>query len=116
MRTQIQEPAAAASIGRDGLLFLRCFHKLASLALELRRPLWPFRPKIHTLHHLILDMVQASRDQTPSFNALAVSCSQSEDFIGRTALLSRRVSATTSQSRVLQRWLAGASIQWLRSS
>ena len=113
--SQTQEPATAASIARDGLLFLQCFHKLASLALRLRRPLWPFRPKIHSLHHLVLEMLEASRDQKDSLNALAFSCSQSEDFIGRTALLSRRVCATTSQSRVLQRWMAGAAIQWMRS-
>ena len=97
---------------KEGYKFMRCYRKLASMAFTLRKPLWPYRPKIHVLHHFIADMDQACRKNAAALNVLAFSCSASEDFIGRTALLSRRVASGNAHNRVLQRWLAGAMQQW----
>ncbi|CAE7244235.1 UPF1 [Symbiodinium sp. CCMP2592] len=115
MDSELHEPPEVAPIVADGFRFLRCYSKLATLALAQGKPLWPYRPKIHVLHHFIIDMKQACDMGTPALNPLSVSCSQAEDFIGRTALLSRRVAANTAQGRVLQRWLAGAMQQWVRA-
>ena len=94
------------------MLFLKTYSKLAELALAASRPLFTYRPKIHFLHHVILELEAARLKRVAGLNPLSVSCSAAEDFIGRTALLSRRVSAMTCETKVLQRWLAGAMVQW----
>ena len=81
--------------------------KLATESHALSRPLFAYKPKAHYLHHVVLRLRQASLDRTLAWNPLTYSCANSEDFIGRTSLLSRRVAATKCEFRVLQRYLAG---------
>ena len=107
-----QEPADAKRIVNAGMTFLQSYAMLATLAYRAGRPLWTFRPKIHYFHHILLDLHSAAQRNVPQMNVLAASCSASEDFIGRTCLVSRRVAATTAETRVLQRWLAGAMGIW----
>ena len=111
-----QEPADTAPIVQAGKLFLKTYVRLASRALKLARPLFIFRPKIHYLEHIIIDLEDAMKKNVPAFNPLSYSCSTAEDFIGRACLLSRRVAAVTNERRVLQRWLAGAMSKWKAAS
>lgn len=97
-----------------GMHFLRCYSKLASKALELERPLFVYKPKIHYFHHILIDLQCVLQRGGKPLNPLAYSCAMAEDFIGRASLLSRRVSPVTTQWRVLQRYLAGAFDIWHR--
>ena len=109
-----KEIEAATKIFKSGMYFLRCYSKLATTAIDLGRPLWVYKPKIHYFHHCLLDIkVVLDRGAKP-LNALAYSCAMAEDFIGRASFLSRRVSSRTTQLRVLQRYLAGAFDVWKR--
>ena len=99
-----------------GLTFLKAYSKLATAAHALLRLLWVFKPKIHYFHHLMLDMKSNIINGNKPINCLAFSCSQAEDFIGRTSLLSRRVSAMTTETRVLQRYLIAAFVAWGNST
>lgn len=60
-------------------------------------------PKGHYLHHQFLSMLHASQNGEWTLNILTFSNQLSEDFVGKPARLSRRVSAKTASLRVLQR-------------
>ena len=94
------------------MTFLRSYSKLAGLGLQMERPLFVFRPKIHYFHHVLLEMRHFASQGYKCLNPISYSCSQAEDFIGRTSLISRRVAATHSERRVLQRYLAGVFDVW----
>ena len=110
-----KEPDAARPIVAAGMSFLRSYSHLAALALEAKRPLFKLAPKIHYLHHIILEIEKARTQGYAALNPMSYSCSSAEDFIGRVSLLGRRVAAVSANRRTLQRWLAGAMGQWARS-
>lgn len=110
-----KEVSSAKKIVDSAMTFLKGYSKLASLSVAIPRPLFVFRPKIHYFHHMVLQMSSTVRQNSKPLNPLAYSCSQAEDFIGRASLLSRRVSALTTETRVVQRYLAAAYTAW-RSS
>ena len=107
-----KEPSTGRRIFAAGMGFLKGYSKLATLAFQAKRPLWAYKPKLHYFHHIILQLGNDSAAGRKSMNCLAYSCSQAEDFIGRTSLLSRRTAAKTGQKRTLQRYLAGALQIW----
>lgn len=102
----------AQKIVEAGMHFLKCYSKLAGLALAAQRPLWGFRPKIHYYHHILVEMQTVLNRSGKPLNPLAYSCAMAEDFIGRAAMLSRRTHATTCEKRVIQRYLAAACAVW----
>ena len=110
-----KEPAATELIVSHGMKFFKAYAHLARLALQQSRPLWKYSPKIHYFHHLVLQMEEARAKGYAALNPLSFSCSAAEDFIGRVSLVSRRVAAVKAETRVLQRWLAGAMFQWNKS-
>ncbi len=87
-------------IAELGFKFLRRYSSMATLAKNRRESFFILQPKIHVLHHFLFDLHVASQKKIPAMNPLAKSCQQSEDFIGRPARLSRRV---TAQRPVLHR-------------
>lgn len=111
-----QEVDTATKIVDAGLTFLKAYAKLASEAHKAGRPLWVYKPKIHYFHHILHDMKAAISKGHKPLNPLAFSCAMAEDFIGRTSLLARRVSAMTTETRVLQRYLLAAFVAWGNSS
>ena len=100
------------SVATSGKHFLKCYAKLASMALQIERPLWVFRPKLHCFDHLILEIKSVVDRGGHPLNPLAYSCAMAEDFIGRASMLSRRASAMTCEKRVIQRYLAAANAVW----
>ena len=110
-----KEVSSAKKIVDSAMTFLKGYSKLAGLSLALSRPLFVFRPKIHYYHHIVLEMRSTVTQNKKPLNPLAYSCSQAEDFIGRASLLSRRVSALTTETRVVQRYLAAAYTAWKSS-
>ena len=87
------EPAKAKLVSELGFKFLRRYSELATLAKTRGECLFVYQPKIHILHHFMVDLMESSSRNVASMNPLARSCQQSEDFIGRPARLSRRVTA-----------------------
>ena len=107
-----QDPTEAGQIADLAMRFLWLYVKLATVSASRDRNLFAFRPKGHYFHHMFLTLRAASLSGHDSLNPLTFSCSSAEDFIGRTSMLSRRVNARTVQTRVLERYLAGASYIW----
>ena len=112
IRIYSQDPTEAGQIADRAMRFMWLYVKLATVSAERGRHLFAFRPKGHYFHHLILRLRAASLSGHPCLSPLAYSCSAAEDFIGRASMLSRRVNARTVQTRVLERYLAGASYVW----
>ena len=94
------EPERCKYCAELGLKFLRRYSQMATLAKSQGRHLFSLQPKIHVLHHFVLQLWDAHVRGVKMLNILATSCQPSEDFIGRPSRLSRRV---TSQSPVLHR-------------
>lgn len=103
------EPQEAYLISELGFKFLRRYCQMASLSKRLGKSYFIFQPKIHVLHHFLVDLHAASQRNIASVNPLAKSCQQSEDFIGRPARLSRRVTAQKPVlHRIMDRYLQSA--------
>ena len=103
-------PAACAKLQvKSGLAFIRGYAWNANFCMERSVSGFRLRPKLHYMHHLILE-TQQQLDQGAQFalsSALWL-CESNEDFIGRLARVSRRVSARTSALRTTQRYLVKA--------
>ena len=94
------EPSECKLVAELGLKFLRRYAQLASLAKSRSKCLFVLQPKIHCLHHFMIDLWRAYENNVPWMNPLGKSCQPSEDFIGRPSRLARRV---TAQKPVLHR-------------
>ena len=103
------EPGECKLVAELGFLFLRRYSQMATMAKQMRRCLFIFQPKIHLLHHFMVDLHQAHQRGVCGVNPLGTSCQPSEDFIGRPARLSRRVTAQTPVlHRIMDRYLQSA--------
>lgn len=94
------EPAQCNLVAELGFKFLRRYAQMASLAQRTGRCLFVLQPKIHCLHHFMVELLDASNRNVRGLNPLGKSCQPSEDFIGRPSRLARRV---TAQRPVLHR-------------
>ena len=93
---------------RAGYRFLRGYVYLAEESYSQGRAGgFNFRPKVHFFHHSLRDLELQLRDSDREwFMSHAVwNCEANEDFIGRLARISRRVSSRTCTLRTLQRYL-----------
>lgn len=96
------EPAQCKLVAELGFKFLRRYSQLASLAKSQDKCMFVLQPKVHCLHHFLLDLWSAFQRNVRGLNPLGMSCQPSEDFIGRPSRMSRRV---TAQKPVLERIL-----------
>ena len=108
-------PAECKEVAELGFQFLRRFSQMASEARRQGRCLFIFQPKIHCLHHFMVQLWADYERNVKGLNPLAFSCQQSEDFIGRPSRLSRRVTAQRPVlHRILDRYLQSAYGHFLR--
>ena len=100
-------PRACAQTQVDaGLSFIRGYSFLAQYCMERRVAGFRLRPKLHYLHHLVMEaQSQLQGDASWVLNCAVFLCEQNEDFIGRLARVSRRVAAATAGLRTTQRYL-----------
>lgn len=77
-------------IQRSCKRFVHVYAELANIALSQNRTLYSLVPKAHAMAHIYHDLEIALRDYT--VNPAFWDCSMSEDFVGRVARQSRRVS------------------------
>ena len=100
-------PDEAEKAAELGLRFLRRYSKLSFLAFSQGKKLWLVMPKHHSLHHILLELLDGSK-RGPVINGLCWSVQQDEDFIGRGSRLSRHVSAARCSERTVDRYLMSA--------
>eukprot|EP00438_Fugacium_kawagutii_P031449 Skav200325 [mRNA] locus=scaffold1760:150800:168374:- [translate_table: standard] len=100
----------AQQVGQDGLKFMGLYQRLARYAFDNGRALWVFMPKGHVCHHIFLDCANARAGWHMSPLAHAVQLS--EDFVGKTSRLARRVHPSQAIVRVLQRSLQSSFRAW----
>ena len=99
---------AAQEIVDYGLSFLRSYGRGASLAFRQTKRFFFLQPNLHRLHHIAIDMRDQCQNCQWILNPLALSTQPEEDYIGRPARVSRRVSSRLVVKRTLQRSLVAA--------
>lgn len=87
-----------------GYTFLKIYGELAKQSYKLGKCLYKLKPKGHGLSHLVLAMFQQHKLGAVC-NPIAFSTFQCEDFVGRVARLSRRVSPRVQGLKTLYRYL-----------
>ena len=110
-------PASTArEIGEQGLRFLRRYASLARKAVDNGQILFCLIPKLHSMHHLLLqDLVLASESFEFVVNPICYSVQLSEDFIGQLSRLSRRVHPSRCSQRRIERHLQLAYSQYVKA-
>ena len=89
--------------------FLRRYESCALLSYEEGRTLFILQPKLHTLQHCAITLLQTAGRNMEGLNPLCWSTQMSEDFVGRQSRLSRRVSSSQQTiTRVIHRYLQAA--------
>ena len=94
----------------SGHEFLMRYQRLAALAYHRQLCLYKFKPKIHYLNHVFLTMKDQWLLCGSAINPLGEATFMSEDFVGRTSRISRRVSPRAVAQKTLQRydvWVKG---------
>ena len=91
---------------RAGYMYLRGYCYLADLSTRMGLAGFRLRPKLHYLHHLLLDtQMQIDNGAQYILSPSCFLCESNEDYIGRLSRLSRRVSPRATSLRVAQRYL-----------
>lgn len=107
-------PAESHTISELGLKFLRRYVSLAHCSLNRGKCLFSLPPKSHAMQHVFLSMRIASQQGIKCLSPACTSVQPDEDFIGRGARLSRRVTARGPVlHRVMDRYLQSAYGHWL---
>ena len=84
-----------------GNIFMTTYVSLAQRALVERKKLWRVRPKIHLLHHMVLE------DRPSRLNPHYMSTWMDEDFIKRCMRVKKKTHKRQSTASTLSRWLLG---------
>ena len=95
---------ACEDVVMAGHRFLQSFQRLAQLAHTRGLCLYKFKPKIHYLNHVLLTVKDQWQTHDAAINPIAEATFMSEDFVGRTARLSRRVSPRVVARKTIQRY------------
>ena len=98
----------AMQIADKGLAFLRLNGRAAAYSHENNLGLFLFMPNLHRLHHIWVEVRRQAQATQWVLSPLSLSCQVDEDYIGRPARLSRRVSPRLVCLRTLQRSLQAA--------
>lgn len=102
----------AATIANGLLQFIRVYFLQAHLAYEANQSMFSCIPKLHAIHEIWAEMTRQMELSEWTLNPACETCSVDEDFVGRTALLSRRVSPRLVSQRAIQRYLAQINVMW----
>ena len=98
-----QQASEAISCGHS---FLVKYATLARLCQRDKLCLFALKPKLHMLAHLVLRMLEQYRiDKFAVINCVSESTFMAEDFIGKVARLSRRVSPKLQGLKLIYRYL-----------
>ena len=102
----------ADTVIRCGHRFLMSYHSLAKAAFGQQLCLFSLKPKLHMYNHILHTLWTQRKASPPGQPAIVNPCAEatfmSEDFIGRVARLSRKVSPRQQGLKVLFRYLVAA--------
>ena len=95
-----------------GYRLLRGYGFLASRAMREGRRFFALRPKLHYHQHMLLELQgQVLSQHEIMFNyAACFNCESNEDFIGRVARMSRKVSPKLTARRTIERYLVAVQL------
>ena len=96
---------------RNGHAFLCGYAALVSMCHAANLCLFKLRPKIHYLNHIFLRVLQEWETAGIAVNPCAEATFMSEDFVGKTARISRRVDCKAIALKTLQRY-----IMWMQTA
>ena len=108
------ESATATALANDLRSFIRAYLWLAQYSYSQGIPSFPLLPKLHFLQEVSFTLARQARVAKFAINPAAHCCSMDEDFIGRTAAVSRCVSPKLMCRRTLERWLCHLQMAWSR--
>lgn len=92
--------ASAQKVETLGMLYLRCFSKLAEMSYAQGVPRWKHRPKVHALRCQLLCQMRSGSRLNPRFT----STFNDEDYVGRLCRVSRgAMHSSTMARRILER-------------
>ena len=94
--------------------FLKAYAYLACKAFDMGVPAFPMFPKLHAVHEISFEMRRQCQAAPYVFNVAAMACPVDEDFVGRCAAISRKVSPRLIAKRFLERYCAHIQILWAR--
>ena len=106
--------ATGAELANDLYVYVRAYMFEAFAASREGSSYFPLHPKLHALHEIGHELLRQSKVASFCLNPVAHVCSMDEDFIGRTATLSRQVSPRLVSRRTLERYLCHLQILWAR--
>lgn len=89
----------------------RSYVHLANKSITCQLQRYRLVPKLHNLSHIRHDLGKQAFKGSRCFNILADSCEMNEDYIGKVARVSRRVSAKRNTLRTTQRVLVGSTLK-----
>ena len=93
--------------------FLRAYLKLAQLYVVACEPRFALLPKLHMVHEIEFELRRQGRLSRWVLSPIVETCSMDEDFVGRCAVLTRKVSPQQCALRSIQRYLAQINIFWM---
>ncbi|CAE7180797.1 unnamed protein product [Symbiodinium microadriaticum] len=96
-------PGHTETVLQSGYAFLMDYSALVSKCYDRALCLFKLRPKIHYLNHILLRIYEEWLSDGFAVNPLAEATFMSEDFVGRAARVSRRVSTRAVAIKTLQR-------------
>ena len=99
------ETACAKRVGLLLRSFMVNYVEAAHAALRMKRRLFGLTPKLHMLHHTSYELLDQASRSPWAINPVAYMNQIQEDYIGRPARISRRVSIRTIHKSVMQRCL-----------
>ncbi len=93
--------------------FLKAYMRLATIyTLDVQEPRFGLFPKLHMIHEIEYELRRQARQACWCLNPICETCSMDEDFVGRSALLTRKCSPRACALRTIQRYLAQLNISW----
>ena len=92
--------------------FVRIYAWQAYQADQEGQQVFPMLPKLHALHEVAFCMRRQSLQGPWCYNPAVETCQMCEDFVGRTAYITRTVSPRLQALRTLQRYLCQIYVAW----
>ena len=104
----------ARRLASQGRRFLQLYGEAVRLSFQAGRALFSLVPNLHRLDHIVHDLEEESQTLPLCLSPLIFSTQMDEDFVGRSARISRRVSARKCILRTIQRCLESAYDEYVR--
>ena len=102
----------ALEVGRQGLIALRGYAKLAKISMEMNEPRYPLYPKFHMLLHQFWWLIWRGAKSEWVESPMCDSCQMCEAFIGHISRYSRRVSRSSTVDRTIDLYLVSLWRHW----